>query len=137
MTPSLAALAFSLLVAQTQGTSDVLDNDRPEDALSAARKRDAETEAKRDFWQQKMRSARQKLEALRDEQTRLTEERGTLQVKALAMANPDARARVAQITARLDALATEIPAQETYVNTGIYEEARKAGALPGWLRDAD
>lgn len=110
-----------------------------EKALAENEKERAEREAQAESWRQLGRSARGAIEqatgelrALEDEQERLEEE-----VNQLVTQDLDPTGQLLQ----LDSVRSQITrAREAIVNAEsawvkLQDEARKAGALPGWLRD--
>jgi len=129
----LAALALLGALATAPGAAVAQDPapaapDPAELASESPPSPDAPEEEQRAYWEARARAARNRVEAAREV------------LAAAEAAYQDARQRkkrgdpLAQAVSGRDAAQAELEAALRYQDEELPEEARRAGALPGWLR---
>ena len=93
--------------------------------------------AKKAYWQQRMREARARLANAERRFRDLEQEKSDLIAKwgAAAYAIAEDRRSVGQIERELEQVKQEIAEARDMINVVIPDEARREGALPGWLRE--
>lgn len=102
-------------------------------ALSASQRRQATLDKKRDYWQKRAKTVRGKTKALYAEYKKTKTAYEALAIKADFSLYPAQRQEKAALALRLKQLKAELQAA-IKAEAALPEEARKAGAYPGWIR---
>ena len=105
------------------------------DYLQQYRDREKAKAASRAEWEQKTRDARKELSNLKKKKAELRILRRAANQRYLATATQNAKMERDKLREEHEAVKAAIAKQEAYLAEGIYEEARKAGVPPGWIRD--
>jgi hypothetical protein len=111
---------------------------RQQGASSPARNAEEQREAQQKaMWQRRVGAAKQRLAAAEQHYRELENRRTTLlgQWGTPAYAPPEARIEAERLAEEIQSVQKEIDAARNEVDVEIPEQARKAGALPGWLRE--
>jgi DNA repair exonuclease SbcCD ATPase subunit len=94
-------------------------------------------EARKAEWRRKIKDWKSRLAESEKRHQELEEERNALirPWGTLALASPDARAKVGKVEEEMKAVQKQINEARNMINVVIPEEARKADVPPGWLRE--
>ncbi len=103
-------------------------------ALEEITQRTKERDATRSSWETKAKDARKKVDDLLAEFNSTQEQYQNLATRVSFSLLPGQQKEMMGLKKKLDALEKDLDAAIEYLDFGLPEEARKAGALPGWIR---
>ncbi len=92
-------------------------------------------ESQRDYWRNKLKTAREKVAGLEETCAQKEAERDQENRNALVFARPGAREASQKAGEELAGCRKQLEKARRYLRVGLLEEAREAGVPAGWLRD--
>jgi len=104
------------------------------DGMRMYREREDKAVRARIEWRGRLEACRRTLEALRKERDLKTQAFSAANRTALTTAQPAARQAKIELAEAIENLGQRIADQSRYCSTGIYDDAKAAGAPPGWDR---
>ncbi|GAB4302427.1 MAG: hypothetical protein Kow0090_17970 [Myxococcota bacterium] len=119
-----------------RGSSQPRYESEEEDGTPTSPQGEDSEENQRKAWQKKAYCAKKTLEFLKARETELDEQLKALNMQVNTLGSIGSMQDFASFSGVMEALKQRIKAQEDYVKSGLFEEARRAGVPTGWLRDS-